>query len=141
MAHQLVVFVENKPGRLAHVTEALAAADVNIRAVTIASAGHFGLVKLIVDKPEEAYRVLKGKRFSVNLQEVLAVALEDRPGGLHNVLSLLAERGLNIKDACGFIVEPARRAILVLEVEDFARARERVREAGIDLYEEELSRL
>jgi hypothetical protein len=141
MAHQLVVFVENKPGRLAHVTEALAEAKINIRAVTIASAGNFGLVKLIVDEPQEAHRILKERRFSVSLQEVLAVVLEDRPGGLHKVLSMLAGKGLNIKDACGFIVKSARKAILILEVEDYARAREIVGEAGMAFYEEELYRL
>lgn len=141
MPQQVVVFLENKPGRLAHVTEALAAAAINIRAVTIASAGSFGLVKLIVDRPREAYEILKENRFSANLQEVLAVLLEDRPGGLHAVLSLLASRGLNVKDACGFIVESARKAVLVLEVEDARAAREIVAQAGLVCCEEELHRL
>jgi hypothetical protein len=138
MAYQLAVFVENKPGRLARVTELLAGAKINVRAITIADARDFGLVKVIVDKPGEALEVLEKDGFTVKRQEVLAVGVEDEPGGLHTVLKTLADHGLNVKDAYGFIEESGSRAILILEVEDFRKTLAIVEKAGIRSLEEDL---
>lgn len=141
MAKQVVVFLENRPGHLAHVTETLAEEQINIRSVTIASAGRFGLVKLIVNEPDQAYAILKSKGMPVNLQEVLALVMEDRPGGLHEALQAFARQGLNVKDACGFVEKPGEKAILILEIEDLEAARRVALEAGFRIYEEELHRL
>jgi hypothetical protein len=134
----LVVFLENRPGHLAQVTGVIAQEKINIRSVTIASAGNFGLVKLIVNRPEEARAALKKRGLSANLQEVLALAMEDRTGGLHAVLEAFARKGLNVKDACGFVEKPGEKAILILEVEDLEAARAIARNAGFEMYEEEL---
>ena len=141
MAKQVVVFLENRPGHLSHVTEVIAQEKINIRSVTIASAGNFGLVKLTVDRPEEAHEALKKRGLSANLQEVLALVMEDRTGGLHAVLETFARKGLNVKDACGFVEKPGERAILILEVEDLEGARRIAGEAGFRVYEEELHQL
>lgn len=141
VAKQVVVFLENRPGHLAHVTGVIAQEKINIRSVTIASAGNFGLVKLIVDRPDQAYEALKKRGLSANLQEVLALVMEDRTGGLHSVLETFAGKGLNVKDACGFVQKPGEKAILVLEVEDLEIARGIAREAGFRIYEEELHRI
>jgi len=131
MAHQLSVFAENKPGRIERITGILAEAQVNIRAITIASSNGFGVVKLLVDRPEEALGRLKDAGLSVSLQEVLAVPMEDRPGGLHRVLQVLANQGINVEDAYGFVEESGRRAVLVVEVEDPREAERLLREAGL----------
>lgn len=141
MAKQVVVFLENRPGHLAQVTEVLAKEQLNIRSVSISSAGSFGLVKLIVNRPDQAFEALKAKGLSVNLQEVLALTMQDQAGGLHTVLQAFARRGLNVKDASGFVVRPGEKAILILEVENLEAAREIAREAGLLLYEEELESL
>lgn len=141
VAKQVVVFLENRPGHLAHVTEVLAQEQINIRSVTIASAGRFGLARLIVDEPDHAYEALKRRGLSVNLQEVLALVMEDRAGGLHAVLKAFARKGMNVKDACGFVEKPGERAILILEVDDLEGARRVALEAGFRIYEEELHRL
>ena len=141
MAKQVVVFLENRPGHLAQATEVLAKEQINIRSVTIASAGNFGLVKLIVDRPDQAYEALKARGLSVTLQEVLALVMEDRPGALHAVLQAFAQKGLNVKDASGFVVKPEEEAILILEVENLQAAREIARETGLPLLEEERHRL
>jgi len=141
VAEQVVVFLENRPGHLAQVTGVLAEEQINIRSVTIASAGSFGLVKLIVNRPGQACKALKRKGLSANLQEVLALVMEDRAGGLHDVLEAFARKGLNVKDACGFVEKPGERAILILEVEDLEAARRIARDTKIPLYEEEIHRL
>jgi hypothetical protein len=141
MAHQLSVFVENKPGRIARITEILGEVGINIRAITISCAGNFGLIKLIVDQPEKGKEILKEKGFSASLQRVLALVMEDRPGSLARALKSVAEKGLNIRDACGFIETSGERAILVLEVEDYEMARTLVEASGIPFYAEELYRI
>ncbi|RKY61192.1 MAG: hypothetical protein DRP95_03175 [Candidatus Latescibacterota bacterium] len=131
MAYQIVVFAENRPGRLEKITGVLAEAGINIRAITIASSDRFGVVKLLVDRPDEALEKLKNAGLSASLQEVLAVPMEDRPGGLHRVLQVLASRGINVEDAYGFVEESGKRAILVVEVEDIKGAESLLRKVGL----------
>jgi hypothetical protein len=137
----VVVFLENRPGHLAHVTGVIAQEKIDITSVTIASAGSFGLVKLIVNKPDEAHEALRKRGLSANLQEVLALVMEDRAGGLHSALEAFARKGLNVKDACGFVERPGQKAILIIEVEDLDAARGIAREAGFRIWEEELHRI
>ncbi|HIE04554.1 MAG TPA: ACT domain-containing protein [Candidatus Latescibacteria bacterium] len=122
MAYQVVVFAENRPGRLEKITGVLAEAGINIRAITIASSDRFGVVKLLVDRPTDAVARLKEAGLSASLQEVLALPMEDRPGGLHKVLQVFADKGINLRDAYGFVEESGRRAILVVEVDDLEGA-------------------
>jgi hypothetical protein len=120
MAHQVAVFAENKPGRIEKITRILRDGGINIRAITIAGADKFGVVKLLVDRPEEAYRDLAAAGFSVFKREIVAVLMDDRPGGLHAVAEILGQAGVNIEDAYGFVIEDRRRAVLVMEVDRIA---------------------
>ena len=81
----IAVFVENKPGQTARITKILADADVNIRWVTIANSGSFGVMKFLVDKRDPAVAALKAKGLMVSLLEVLAVEVPNRPGALQAV--------------------------------------------------------
>ncbi len=76
---QISVFVENKSGRLAEITEALAAANVDIRAVSIADTSDFGILRLIVNKPKEAVEALKAAGLTVSLTSVIAMGIDDQP--------------------------------------------------------------
>ena len=82
MAHQIAVFAENKPGRIERVSRILGEAGVNIRAITVATADAFGIIKLLVDDPEKAYAALAAGGVSVFKREIVAVVMDDRPGGL-----------------------------------------------------------
>jgi len=82
---QISIFSENKPGRLEKLTKVLADEGVNILAINIASSNGFGVIKFIVDKCELAYQKLKQNGFTVSLNEVLAIEMVDRPGGLFEV--------------------------------------------------------
>lgn len=117
MAHQISVFAENKPGRIEKITRILAEAHVNIRAITISSANGFGVVKILADQPQRAFEALREQGLPVYLQEVIAVVVEDIPGGLHRVAKVLAENSINIEDAYGFVVERGKTAVLVIQVE------------------------
>lgn len=122
MAEQLNVFIENRQGRLGALTRILADHNINIRAIEIQDRGEFGLVKLIVHDPASAQKALAEARLACALKPVLAVAIEDTPGGLFRLTQALGEKGINILDAHGFVVKSRHEAICCIEVEDAARA-------------------
>jgi hypothetical protein len=131
MAHQISVFAENKPGRIEKIARIVAGAGINIRAVTISGADHYGVVKLLVDRPEECYRVLAAAGLSAFRREIVAVLMDDRPGGLLEVSGLLGRAGINIEDAYGFVIEDRKRAVLVMEVEGVERVQTLLAEHGL----------
>jgi hypothetical protein len=117
MAHQISIFAENKPGRIERVARILQGAGVNMRAITIATSGSFGVIKLLVDDPGKAEAALAAEGLSVSRREIVALLMEDRPGGLLEVAEILGREGINIEDAYGFVIEDKKRAVLVIEVE------------------------
>ncbi|HAX99002.1 MAG TPA: hypothetical protein DCY12_09000 [Candidatus Atribacteria bacterium] len=122
MAHQVSIFAENKPGRIEKLTRLFTEASINIRAITISSANGFGVIKVLVDQPHKAFEILRGQGIPSYLQEVIAVIMEDLPGGLHRVAEVLAENSINIEDAYGFVVMSGKNAILIIQVESQPRA-------------------
>ena len=136
----LAVFVENKPGQTARITKLLADAGVNICWVTIANSGSFGVMKFLVDKSDPAVRALKDKGLMVSLLEVLAVEVPDKPGSLQGVADLLGRNNINLDNCSGFVAN--NRALLVIEVHEFAQARAILEKQGLHLLtQEEMLRL
>lgn len=131
MAHQISVFVENKPGRMERVTDILAKANVNIRAFTVSGTYEYGVMKFLVDKPDTALEALKGQGISANKREILAILMDDRPGGLHRISKIFGQRRVNIEDAYGFVIEDKKRAVLVVDIEKIAEAEKILKEEGI----------
>ncbi|MDS4020765.1 MAG: ACT domain-containing protein [Candidatus Competibacter sp.] len=131
MTEQVSVFIDNKPGRLNAITEVLRDHRIDIRAMTIADHRDYGVAKLLVSDPRAAHRVLVEQGFAAALKPVLAVAIEDRPGGLHELLEILARHQINVLDAYGFVVVPGQRAIWCTEVADPAEAARLVGAAGL----------
>lgn len=94
---QISIFLENKIGRLAEITSALAKANINIKALSLADTSEFGIVRLIVDNHEEAKAALKEQGFTVGSTDVVAAEVPHSPGGLNHVLHLLGDNGINIE--------------------------------------------
>ncbi len=134
MIEQLAIFSENRPGRLERITAALAEAGVNIRAMHVASLGDMGVVKMVVDRPEDAHKALRGHG-TVRKVPALAVRVPDRPGALHDVTVVLSRAGVNIENASGFPVSD-REAILILEVADVSAAEKLLQEAEFHVVQE-----
>ena len=128
---QISIFVENKPGRMAGVAKALGDAGVNIRALTIAEAGDFGVVRMVVDDTERGYTALREKGFMVSETDVLAVEIKDVPGGLYEIANSLGTNNINVEYAYAFVTAKAERAMLILRVDDVKRATEVLSEAGV----------
>ncbi len=131
IAHHLSVFAENKPGRLDHITEILAKAQINIRAIKISDLGEFGVIKALVDDPDSAYQVLKEGAVSVFKKAIVAVVVNDSPGGLHQVLKILTQQNINVEDSYGFVMN--NRGILVIEVENVPSVNELFEDSGLHL--------
>ncbi len=127
---QLSVFVENKPGRLAAVTEILYREKINIRAFTIAEAGDFGIIRMVVDRTEDAYSSLKEAGFTVTLTRVLGVVVEDEPGGLYRIAKALGDQGINIEYVYAFTYG-GDKALIILRVDDIEKAAEILESRGL----------
>jgi hypothetical protein len=135
IAHHISVFAENKPGRLDKITGVLAQAGINIRAIKISDLGEFGVVKILVDDPDKACHALKAAGVLASQKGIIAVAVEDRPGGLHAVLTILTRRNINVEDSYGFVLKD--RAVLVIEVGNVAEATNLLEGAGLQLLSKE----
>ncbi len=141
MVNQLHVFVENRPGRFRDVTGALAKSRINIYSVVIQDRGEFGIMKLLVNDPPKARLALVDRGFACSLKEILAIAIEDKPGGLHALMTKFADRGVNLIDAYGFVAMPGETAVYCTEVADPAETARILSAAGCrllsdaDLYE------
>jgi len=120
---QISIFSENKPGRLRKITKVLAEEGVNILAINIASSNGFGVLKFIVDNHELAYQKLRQKGFTVSLNEVLAIELVDRPGGLYDVATILSKKRINIENAYVLILGTRKKAFLIVDVNDIEKAK------------------
>ena len=104
-AYQLSIFAENKPGRLAKVTRILRKGKINIRAITIATSDAFGVINALVDDPEQARALLEEGGLTVSLKEVIAIVIEDKPGGLDRLIQFLLDKEINVENAYGFVLE------------------------------------
>ncbi|NLB88225.1 MAG: ACT domain-containing protein [Syntrophomonadaceae bacterium] len=136
MAKQISVFLENKAGRLSHVTKVLGEAGINIRALSIADTSDFGILRIIVNDPEKAYKILKEAGFTVSETEVIAVQVPDSPGGLATVLEQMSDANLNIEYLYAFLGTSEDNALVIFKVEDFAKARDTFIERGIKFLDE-----
>lgn len=132
---QISVFLENKSGRLAELTQTLGTADINIRALSIADTSDFGILRLIVNKPAEALNVLKEAGFTVSITDVIAVEVKDQPGGLGNILKLLQDSGINIEYLYAFLEKSSNDALVVFRVEQVDDAIELLTKNNVNIIE------
>ena len=130
---QLSVFLENKPGKLVEALETIAGAGIDMRALSLADTADFGILRIIVDKPEQALDVLQEAGFLVKSSEVIPVAVGDKPGGLAAVLRLLADAGVDVEYTYAFVAHSHDRAYVILRVNDNTAAVEVLTKNGISL--------
>lgn len=131
--NQLSVFIENKPGRLADITETLANANIDLRAISVADTSDFGILRVVVDKPEVAEKALKEAGMTVSLSKVLAVSIGDKKGELAKVVRVLADKGIIIEYVYDFVGNKNGEACIVIRVNDNEKAVVALKESGIDI--------
>lgn len=115
---QISVFVENRPGSLAEVTQMLADHGIDIHAFCVADTTNFGILRMMVSDPDETFAVLREAQFTVSMTKVVAVRLQDRAGGLHDVLMALRDGGLSVEYAYSFISRSSGFAAVLLCLDD-----------------------
>lgn len=118
LIQQISVFIENQPGRLTEVADVLAKSNVDITALSLADTSDFGILRLIVDKPDRAQVALRENGFIVKCTEVLAVAMDDQPGGLASVLHIITDAAISIEYMYAFVGKRDGKAVVVMRVSD-----------------------
>lgn len=121
-AEQISIFLENKAGRLAEVTATLRDANVNIRALSLADTTDFGILRLIVNDNEKAEKALKQEGFTVGKTDVIAVEVDDNPGGLNQVLDPLTKEGVNVEYMYAFANPHGKNAIMIFRFDNIDKA-------------------
>ena len=127
---QISIFLENKPGQLSAICRDLADAGINIATLSLADTADFGIVRMIVDDHEKAKAVLEGKGHVVNVREVIAVCVPDRPGGMAEVMQVLDKAGVNIEYSYAFAFHRGEKAVLVFRFSDNDKAESALKAAG-----------
>ena len=130
---QLTIFVENKQGALAEITDALAAHHVNIRALSIADTQDFGILRLIVNDNETACATLSEQGYLLKITEVVGVKIGDEPGKLSKALAVLDRAGINMEYLYAFMARTEKHAYVVLRVEDNAAAESVLEKEGFHM--------
>lgn len=119
---QLSIFIENKPGRLADITETLATSKIDIRAISVADTSDFGILRIIVSEPEVAQEKLKNAGMTVSLSNVLAVCVTDKAGEFSKVARLMSDNSIGIEYVYDFAGKVDNEACIVVRVDDTERA-------------------
>jgi hypothetical protein len=132
---QLSVFCENRPGHLLEPVRLLARASIDLRALTLADTRQFGILRLIVRDWRKARELLEASGAVVQVTEVIAAEVPDRPGGLASVLALLENSGINIEYMCAFPYVRGERAVLIFHFDDNGQAICRLTEGGVRVLE------
>ncbi len=119
---QISVFLENKSGRLAEVTKILSEGGVNIRALYLADASDFGVLRFIVNDTKKAKEVLQKNNFTVVKTEVIAVEVPDRPGGLAEILDILKNEDINVEYMYAFVERSSDNAVIIFRFDEIDKA-------------------
>jgi hypothetical protein len=133
--NQISIFLENKSGRLAEVTRILGDTGINIRALSLADTSDFGILHLIVNDNAKAIEVLKSKQFTVSMNEVVAVEVADRPGGLADILGILEKERINVEYMYAFVERSSDNAVIIFRFDETDKAIKLLTAKGVTVLE------
>lgn len=119
---QISVFLENKPGKLAEFAAVLSSQKINLRAISVAEASDFGIVRIIVDDVFNAATILKEENYICSITDVVAVEVADEPGKLADMIASLGAEGINLEYMYTIIAKKADAAYMIIRVNDNAAA-------------------
>lgn len=130
---QLSIFLENRKGRLYDVCSLLGKNNINILALTIAETEDFGVLRTVVNKPEEAMKALKENGFAANLTDVVIVEVEHKPGGLAKILKILNDGNINIEYMHAFVKQHTDNAYMTFRFDNPDEAIKVLKKNGIKI--------
>ncbi|NCB05951.1 MAG: ACT domain-containing protein [Clostridia bacterium] len=134
---QISVFLENSPGRMAEYTQFLGRNGVDLISLCVADTTNFGILRGIVADYERAVKLIAQAGYTVKLTDVLVVSVPDRPGGLGEVIGLLAEQNVSIEYLYSIVRRSAENAYIVIRVDDVEKADKVLRQGGVQLLSQE----
>ena len=135
LVKQISVFIENKPGQAFKPIKALAAAGIDLCAISIADTSDFGILRMITRDNEKAINVLKGAGFTTKVTELIGAVVENVPGGLSNLLSVFEKENINIEYFYSFLPRHNEEAIMFFKVEEDKEAIKKLKKNKIRLCE------
>ncbi|OHD63157.1 MAG: hypothetical protein A2176_11460 [Spirochaetes bacterium RBG_13_51_14] len=130
MPKQISVFAENRPGKIERISGILGRNNINMRAITISDSGDYGIIKILADKPVDGCNALKAEGVAATLKDIVALRIDDSPGGLHKASSVLAKNDINVDDAYGFTIRESNEAVFVFQVKDTKLTEKVLQDAG-----------
>jgi len=133
MIYQISVFLENRAGQLAEVTNLLAENKINLRAISIAETTDYGVLRVIVDDAERASAILLEQGNVISMTPVSVVAVPDRPAGLSEILSVISDAGVDIEYMYSILASDIEKAYMVFRASDEAMLEETIRLNGMKL--------
>lgn len=128
---QISIFIENKPETLSELTDVLAKNNVNMRAIMLADTSDFGVVRLIVDNPDETAKLLEENDYVIKANGVIAIQIPDEAGSLNSILKLLGQNGRNVEYMYGFTGSKTNTACMILRCSDVPVTEKVLEDAGI----------
>ena len=130
---QISVFLENRAGRLSEVTHVLAEAGLNVRALSLADTSDFGILRMILCNAKKGQELLKERGFTLGLTYVVAVNVDDRPGGLDEILQLMTSKNINVEYMYAFVTKTAQSATMIFRFDKVDEAISVLRENNIEI--------
>ena len=134
---QISIFIENKKGSLAEVTKFIAESKINLKALSIADTQDFGILRIITDDPNNARELLKEEGYTVTATSVLGVALDDAPGSMAKILSVLSDADISIEYTYAFMSTVENKAYMIFRVDNNDKASKALTDAGITVLNQE----
>ena len=128
---QISVFMENRPGRLAEITNVLSENNIDMRAINIADTTDFGILRMIVNDPKRAEKVLRENNMTASTTDVIAVSIDDTVGAFSKVIMLLKKEDISIEYIYSFIGEKSAKAVIVIKTNDNERSVALLQQGGI----------
>ncbi|MBQ7276593.1 MAG: hypothetical protein IJS58_05010 [Bacilli bacterium] len=134
---QVSVFVENKSGKLFEILKLLGDNNIDISALSIADTTDYGILRLVLNKPKKAVEILKENNFIVKIHDVIAIRIDNKPGGLVSALDLLRSNNIEISYLYAFVASLGNSASVMLKVDDLEKARKLFKDNGIEMIKAE----
>jgi len=132
---QISIFLENNAGRLGEVTRVLAEAGINLRAISIADTADFGILRLIAHNHEEALKALEKAGYTIRVTDVVAVEIEDKPGGLAKVMDIFRKTMVNIEYLYASLEGQAGKAVVIFKLQDHQKGLGIIKQNNIQIVE------
>ncbi len=133
MVKQISVFLENSRGKLAHITETLGQAGVDLYSLSIADTASFGILRIVVNDTDRALKVLRDEGYAVNVADLIAIAVPDAPGGLAHALRPLSDAGVGVEYLYSYVRKSSQSALILFKSDNVTQAVAVLEGAGIPL--------